>query len=103
MNTKILLIEDEYEDVALVEAFLRKERRFSPSLEYCSTLKEGLGVLGQSEGIDLVLLDLGLSDGQGLDSFEQVHDAFPEMPLIVLSGNTDETVALQAMKSGAQD
>ena len=97
------MIEDDYEDIILVEAFLGEERRFSPLLECRNTLKNGLEALHTISDIDLVLLDLGLEDGQGMESFQHVHDAFPEMPLIVLSGNTDESVALQAMKSGAQD
>ena len=103
LKTQILMIEDDYEDIALVEAFLTREQRFLPMLESCHTLGLGLEELRNNSNIDLVLLDLGLSDGQGMESFQTVHDAFPEMPLIVLSGNTDESVALQAMRSGAQD
>ena len=102
-KTRILMIEDDYEDVTLVQAFLNEEQRFFPILEYQNTLKNGLEALQKCNDIDLVLLDLGLEDGQGLESFRHVHDAFPEMPLIVLSGNTDEKIALQAMRSGAQD
>lgn len=102
-NTQILMIEDDHEDVALVKAYLDREQRYSNRLEHCDTLSGGLERLRQPDSVDLVLLDLGLSDGQGIDSFQRVHEAFPEIPLIVLSGNTDETIALRALKAGAQD
>lgn len=102
-NTQILMIEDDLEDVALISAYLRQEARFATTLEHLSTLQEGLDYLKQSAAVDLVLLDLGLSDGYGLETFRTVRTAFPGMPLIVLSGNTDEDIALQALKAGAQD
>jgi diguanylate cyclase (GGDEF)-like protein len=51
----------------------------------------------------VVLLDLGLPDGQGIESFELVHGAFPEKPVVVLSGSKDERLALEAVQAGAQD
>ncbi len=102
-NTKILMIDDDHGYVMLVQAYLGEERQFSPVLECCNTLKRGLEVLQKSSDIDLVLLDLGLPGCQGMEAFRCVHEAFPDMPLIVLSGNADERLAFLAMKLGAQD
>jgi diguanylate cyclase (GGDEF)-like protein len=51
----------------------------------------------------VILLDLNLPDGKGLESFEKLHGAFPDKPIVVLSGLTDERIALEAVQSGAQD
>src|ERR1700676_5655656 len=54
-------------------------------------------------GVDIVLLDMGLPDGHGLDTVRRAHAAAPGVPLIVLTGLDDETLAAEAMKEGAQD
>jgi diguanylate cyclase (GGDEF)-like protein len=65
-------------------------------------LAQGLERLGAG-GIALVLLDLSLPDSLGLDTFAKVYAHSPTVPIIVLTGNDDQTVALSAVKSGAQD
>jgi diguanylate cyclase (GGDEF)-like protein len=50
-----------------------------------------------------VLLDLSLPDSMGLETFSRVYAHSPTVPIIVLTGNDDQTVALSAVKSGAQD
>ena len=52
---------------------------------------------------DVVLLDLGLPDSQGLVTFEAFHAAVPDVPVVVLTGMQDHEVALLAIESGAQD
>ena len=54
-------------------------------------------------GVDIVLLDMGLPDGHGLDTVRRAHAAAPGVPLIVLTGLDDEALAAEAMKEGAQD
>src|SRR6202171_799947 len=54
-------------------------------------------------GVDIILLDMGLPDGHGLDTVRRAHAAAPEVPLIVLTGLDDELLAAEAMKEGAQD
>ncbi|WP_299402731.1 EAL domain-containing protein [Acaryochloris sp. IP29b_bin.148] len=100
--TQILMIEDDNGDVEIVRELL-DSRHNSFTLKHCLTLSSGIDLLNASQSIDLVLLDLSLSDAEGLETFHRVHKAFPTLPLIVLSGNTDETIALEAMQEGAQD
>jgi two-component system, cell cycle sensor histidine kinase and response regulator CckA len=50
-----------------------------------------------------VLLDLSLPDSQGLDTFLELHRQAPGLPIIVLTGLDDETLAMRAMHEGAQD
>ncbi|TLY16240.1 MAG: EAL domain-containing protein, partial [Nitrospirae bacterium] len=51
----------------------------------------------------LVLLDLSLSDSQGLETLRQVQAKSPSLPILVLSGLNDEGIALKAVQYGAQD
>lgn len=102
-SAQILMIEDDDQDVELVRKFLAVKEQFPVTIERSKTLSDGINVLKDSVGIDLILLDLCLSDAQGLDSFDQVHQAFPAMPLIILSGNSDQSVAQEALQRGALD
>jgi signal transduction histidine kinase len=54
-------------------------------------------------GVDIVLLDMGLPDGHGLDTVRRAHAVAPGVPMIVLTGLDDEALAADAMKEGAQD
>ena len=53
--------------------------------------------------IDIVLLDLNLPDSSGLEAFKTLYEATSELPVIVLSGNEDETLSLRAVQEGAED
>jgi PAS domain S-box-containing protein len=65
-------------------------------------LAEGLDRLSAG-GIDLVLLDLSLPDSAGLDTFLNLFNRAPEVPIVVLTALEDETLALTALRDGAQD
>ena len=49
------------------------------------------------------LLDLNLPDNQGIETLVRVESEFPEIPIIVLTGQEDEAIAVEAVKQGAQD
>jgi len=55
------------------------------------------------EGVDLVLLDADLPEGRGLANLVRVLLSHPKTPIVVLTGVKDETVALQALRCGAED
>nr|AAU83023.1 hypothetical protein sensory transduction histidine kinase [uncultured archaeon GZfos26B2] len=71
-------------------------------LENADRLSDGLTRIHKG-GIDAVLLDLGLPDSSGLDTFEKVHDQAPEVPIVMLTGLDDTELALEGMSKGAQD
>lgn len=56
-----------------------------------------------SHSFSVILLDLSLPDAQGLDTVTQIHQASPDIPIVVMSGLCDEEIALQALQYGAQD
>jgi PAS domain S-box-containing protein len=49
------------------------------------------------------LLDLGLPDSKGLDTFIKLQAEVPDVPIIILTGNTDQDAAVTAVREGAQD
>ncbi|MCP4450361.1 MAG: PAS domain S-box protein, partial [Planctomycetes bacterium] len=65
-------------------------------------LKEALAMV-QSEAFDIVLSDLGLPDSTGTEAIDQLHRVAPFVPVIVMSGQDDEAIAVQAVQQGAQD
>lgn len=100
--TKILLIEDNPGDARLIREMLADAGGQGFAIEWLSRLADGLERLDQGK-IDLVLLDLGLPDSQGLDTFIKAHAQAPQVPFVVLTGLADETLALSAVGQGAQD
>ena len=52
--------------------------------------------------IDVILLDLSLPDSQWYETFARVHTHAPDVPIIVLSGNRDELLAVKIVQAGAQ-
>jgi signal transduction histidine kinase len=99
---QVLLVEDNSGDALLLREMFKKEKPGSFELTHVSTLGEALAVLAKG-GMDIVLLDLGLPDGHGLDTVRRAHAVAPAIPLIVLTGLEDEALVAEAMKEGAQD
>jgi signal transduction histidine kinase/DNA-binding response OmpR family regulator len=99
---KILLVEDNPGDARLIREMLAKAGTDFFTIEWSPTLAAGLERLSRSQ-IDLVLLDLGLPDSLGLDTFIKAYAHAPQVPFVVLSGLSDESLALTAVRQGAQD
>ncbi|MFQ5828607.1 MAG: response regulator [Candidatus Methylomirabilia bacterium] len=99
---RVLLVEDNPGDVRLLREMLPAGGEEQVELTHVETLGEALGRL-QEAHFDVVLLDLSLSDTQGLDTVKRIQVAAPRLPMVVLSGLDDESLALQAVQSGAQD
>ena len=110
MNAKsitILLVEDNTGDARLIHEILSEAGEDSPGspefdLVHADRLSTGLAYLEECD-IDVILLDLSLPDSQGLDTFNEVYAQAPEMPIVVLTGLDDETLAITAVREGAQD
>jgi DNA-binding NtrC family response regulator len=100
---KILLVEDSPADSRLLWEMLRDsgiKGRFT--LEPAVTMKEAIKQLSTKK-FDLVLLDLMLPDSAGLDTFRAAHKACPDVPVVLLTGLSDENLAARAVREGAQD
>jgi PAS domain S-box-containing protein len=98
----VLLIEDNPGDARLIREMLAEIRGAQFDLECADRLSIGLERLAAG-GIDVALLDLSLPDAQGMDTFVKAYRQAPGVPIVVLTGLDDETLAVQAVQRGAQD
>src|SRR5688572_6025638 len=98
----VLLIEDNAGDARLIREMIAEDPDAPFRLICTDRLAHGLDHLSAGE-TDLVLLDLSLPDSFGLETFTKVYAHCPTVPIIVLTGNNDQTLPLSAVKAGAQD
>lgn len=99
---RILLVEDNPDDRTLVGAYLKRGVEQPCEVLDADRLSDALQIIGNVP-IDICLLDMELPDSFGLDTLKTVHAARPSMPIVVISGNTDKELALQALGHGAHD
>lgn len=99
---KILLIEDNMDDVFLLKKMLAEHQTTSFDIEHKSTLTDAIKIL-ETQHFDIILLDLSLSESEGLDTFTHIHNRFSATPIIVLTGLAAEEPAIMAVRLGAQD
>ncbi|TKS58940.1 MAG: diguanylate cyclase response regulator [Nitrospira sp.] len=99
---KILLVEDNDADAHLTQDILSEWSIEQFDITHVTRLSEAFTHLAR-ERFDAVLLDLSLPDGYGLSTLRQIQAANPTIPIIVLSGVSDQALALQAVQHGAQD
>jgi len=99
---EVLLIEDNPGDARLIKEMLAESGKADYQFEHADRLSQGLERLLKG-GIDVVLLDLGLPDSQGLETLGKVRAQAAAMPIIVLTGLDDEVTAVEAVRQGAQD
>jgi signal transduction histidine kinase len=102
MPTRILLVEDNSLDVRLLREMLKDQGRHKFALAEVGFMGEAESHLA-TNAVDVILLDLGLPDAQGLESVRRAHAAAPGTPLVVLTGCDDESMADKALREGAQD
>src|ERR1700677_1357638 len=99
---QVLLVEDNAGDARLLREMFSKEASGSFELSHLTHMREAEARL-QAGGVDIVLLDMGLPDGHGLETLRRARAAAPDVVMIVLTGMEDEALAAAAMKEGAQD
>ena len=98
----VLLAEDNAADVLLIREALRD----SPLVKFEITHVERLSEVRQrlcTGEFDVVLVDLGLPDSQGLETYRQVRACVGGVPIIVLTGLDDEVMGIGALREGAQE
>jgi len=100
---KTLLIEDEEEDLRRMRGFLGEAgvRGRGFAVTSAGSLSEALGRL-ETEGYDVILLDLFLPDSAGLATFSAVSSRAPDTPVIPVTALEDEAAAVEAVRLGAQ-
>lgn len=98
---KILLIEDNKGDVVIIKELL-KSTGLKFEITHCSKLNQAIAELPDND-FDVILIDLGLPDSSGLDTFKKIKENNSLAPIVILTGLDDEELALTTVKEGAQD
>jgi signal transduction histidine kinase len=98
----ILLIEDNLADVRLLREMFNDHGEHGTTLMHVDCVSAAEKHLAE-HAIDIILLDPGLPDAQGLGSIRRIHAAAPRLPLVVLTSLDDESLAERTLQEGAQD
>jgi diguanylate cyclase (GGDEF)-like protein/PAS domain S-box-containing protein len=98
----LLLVEDNPGDAGLFREMFNEQGSHDTELTVVGSMSEAEEHLSRCV-FDIILLDLGLPDAQGLGAVRRAHAAAPRVPLVVLTGLADESLAAQALQEGAQD
>ncbi|MBP1223364.1 sigma-54-dependent transcriptional regulator [Flavobacterium sp. 1355] len=96
---KILLIEDDISFCKLLEKFLVK-KAYEVTISF-SAAEARIAV--KKESFDLILTDLRLPDSDGIGLMAEFKNAYPEIPVILMTGYSDVNTAVKAIKNGASD
>ena len=100
-QSHVLLVEDNPGDADLIRLRL-VEGHSQAKINCVQRLSEALAALAVEEPT-LILLDLNLPDSRGADTFRKVMEHSPNVPIVVLSGQDDEALAINAVHHGVQD
>jgi len=98
----VLLVEDNPGDARLLREMFNDQGSQDTELMIVDRMEAAETYLA-GHAVDIILLDLGLPDAQGLEAVRRTHAAAPHTPLVVLTGLDDETLAIQTLQEGAQD
>ncbi len=98
----ILLIEDNPGDALLIRKMLKDVERTIFKVVHDKRLDDGLKHFND-EDFDVILLDLGLSDSQGIETFNRIKKIASKVPIIILTGLSDKEFAINTLSKGAQD
>ena len=99
---KILLIENDLATADAIRAALAASGADAFDVEWVHKLSEGLERL-KTKGIAAALIELDLPDSQGIATFHSLFTAAPDLPILILGGDTNEALAKEAVGRGAQD
>jgi diguanylate cyclase (GGDEF)-like protein len=98
----LLVIEDNPGDARLLLEMLNEQGTGDTELTHVECMGDAERYLA-TRMVDVILLDLGLPDAQGIDTVRRARAAAPSVPLVVMTGSDDEALAAQILQEGAQD
>lgn len=102
LPTKILLVEDNPGDARLIREALGEIAQSEFELNFCESATRAVEFIVNGKP-DVILSDLGLPDCQGLEAVKRIRSVAPDVPLVVLTAVNDESLAVEAVQTGAQD
>jgi len=97
------LIEDSPADADYLAESLSRSEQPKIALIHAESLSAGIAILSQRSDVDVVLLDLSLPDGSGVDTVRKFRAAVTDRPVVVLTGSPNPTLWAESLENGAQD
>lgn len=99
---EILIVEDNPSDAELLVEALGARTRHAFEIDHVARLDQARD-RARERDFDVVLLDLGLEETEGLATLVAAREVLPEIPIIVLTGMDDDGLGLRALQAGAED
>ena len=101
-HLRVFLVEDDFDHADFVKRSLQDAAMTTFELEHVECLAAAKATL-ETNDFGVVLLDLGLPDASGFEALREVRSQRPDLPIVVLTGNSDPSVGVEAAHHGAQD
>lgn len=101
-HLRLLLVEDNPGDARLIAELLKEVPHRTYAIEHAERLDE-IAAKPAVPSFDAVLLDLGLPDSQGIETYHAARQILPDVPIILLTGLDDDGIAEKSLRAGAQD
>ena len=101
-KTNLLLVENIENEAIQMADYLGEIKDLDIEIHLCQSLSESYELLRQQK-LDIILINLFLPDGYGLQSFTNLFHKFQDIPFLVLTDLNDDSIALETVKNGAQD
>lgn len=102
-ETNILLVEDNPRDAAQIKSILEEINFPGKSLLMASSLRGAITHEVSKKKITLILLDLSLPDCDGINTVKSIRNFFPDNAIAIITHPRDESIAISALREGAQD
>ena len=101
-KVSLLLVEDNPGDARLTRELLAEVDSFDFDLQHVERMADAVTALGERR-FDVVLLDLSLPDSHGVEGIGVLQQVVPTTPIVVLTGRSDDGVAIDVLQAGAED
>ncbi|HYW78193.1 MAG TPA: response regulator, partial [Thermoguttaceae bacterium] len=101
-HLRVLLVEDDFDHAEFIKRALEGAGLTTFELEHVESLAAAKAAL-ETNDFEAVLLDLGLPDASGFEALREVRSQSPDVPIVVLTSNSDPSAGVEAAEHGAQD
>lgn len=98
----VLLVKDKSSDCHIKRLLSEPSQTVEFNTETVEDLSGAIELLDHNT-FEIILLDLQISDGDGIDAVKKIHSSNPDTPIIVILDSDDEEFVLQAIRNGADD